>query len=99
MKIEKKLNQKMKELRVTYLKKFSISPHVFSFLFSFASFSNIFVFVFPIEIKMRGVYVGGNERNRECRECFLFFFYLLQYVFLREIKKGGVNMGLVMGKN
>ena len=48
---------------------------------------------------MRGVYVGGNERNRECRECFLFFFYLLQYVFLREIKKGGVNMGLVMGKN
>jgi len=46
------------------------------------------VFVFPIEIKMRGVYVGGNEIKRECRECFLFFFYLLQYVFFkREIKK------------
>jgi len=45
------------------------------------------VFVFPIGIKMRGVYVGGNERKRECREFFSSFFYLLQYVFLREIEK------------
>jgi len=30
---------------------------------------------------MRGVYVGGNERKRECRECFFSFFYLFQYVF------------------
>jgi len=60
----------MKELRVTYLKKIPISPHLFSFLFFFVSFSNIFVFGFPI--KMRGVYVGGNERKRECRECFFF---------------------------
>jgi len=54
----------MEELRVTYLNKISISPHLFSFLF-FLSFSNIFVFVFPTEIKMRGVYVGGNDRIRE----------------------------------
>jgi len=52
----------MKELRVTYLTKFQYLI-TFSLFFSFfASFSNIFVFVFPIEIKMRGVYVGGNER-------------------------------------
>ena len=58
----KKLNQKMKELRETYLTKFQYLI-TFSLFFSFfASFSNIFVFVFPIEIKMRGVYVGGNER-------------------------------------
>jgi len=43
-KIEKKVNEKMKQLRVAYL--------------------NIFVFVFPVEIKMRGVYVGGNARKR-----------------------------------
>jgi len=55
----------MKELRVMYLKKISISPHIFSFIFFFASFSNIFVFIFPIEIKMRGVYMGGNERIRK----------------------------------
>jgi len=48
------------------------SPFLFSFFF--ASFSNIFVFVFPIEVKMRGIYVGGNERKRECRECFLLSF-------------------------
>jgi len=90
----------MKELRVTYLKNFSISPHLLSFLFFFASFSNIFVFVFSIEIKMRGVYVGGNERKRECRECFLLlFFYLLQYVFLKRDKKAGVYVGVVIGKN
>jgi len=80
MKIEKKLNQKMKELRVTYLKTISISPHLFSFFFVFLlPFLNfVCLFVFPIEIKMRGVYVGDNERKRECRECFLlFFFYLL----------------------
>jgi len=67
-------------------KNFNISS---TFLFSFflASFSNIFVFVFPIEIKMRGVYVSGNERKRECGECFLLsFFYLLQYVFFKERK-------------
>ena len=64
----------MKDLRVAYLNKFSISHHLFSFLFSYASFSNIFMFVFPIEIKMRDVYVSGNERKRECRECFLLFF-------------------------
>jgi len=52
--------EKMKELRVTYLKKFPISPHLFLFSFFFASFSNIFVFVFPIKIKIRNVYVGGN---------------------------------------
>ena len=57
----------MEELRVTYLKKkFNISsPFLFSFFL--LPFSNIFVFVFPIEIKMRGVYVGGNERKRENR--------------------------------
>ena len=56
----KKLNQKMKELRETYLTKFQ---YLITFsCFFFASFYNIFVFVFSIEIKMRGVYVGGNER-------------------------------------
>jgi len=54
----------MKELGVTYLKKYSISPHLLSFPFFFASFCNIFVFVFLIEIKMKGVYVGGNKRKR-----------------------------------
>jgi len=68
-----KLNRKMKELGVKYLKKISISSHIFSFFF--ASFSNIFVFVFPIKIKMRGVYVDGNEKELEkYRECFLLFF-------------------------
>jgi len=59
------------------------------------------VFDFPIEIKMRGVYVSGNERKREYRECFLLlFFYLLQYVFfLKRDKKEGVYVGVVMGKN
>ena len=76
----------MKELRVAYLKKVPISPHLFSFFF--ASFSNIFVFVFSIEIKMRGVYVGGNEIKRECRECFLFFSTSFNMLFFkREIKK------------
>jgi len=70
MKIEIKLNQKMKELRVTYFKRFQ---YLLTFSLFFSSFSNIFVFVFPIEIKMRGVYVGGKERKRECREFFFFF--------------------------
>jgi len=60
----------MKELKVTYL---------FSFLFFLASFSNIFVFVLPIKIKMRGVYVGGNERKRDWRECFLLFFFFTSF--------------------
>jgi len=76
---------------VTYLKKISISPHLFSFLFCFC-FLFKFVFVFPIEIKMRGVYVGGNDRKRECRECFLLLFStsfnMFFYVFFeREIKR------------
>jgi len=90
----------MKELRVTYVQKFSISPHLFSFFF--ASFSKIFVFVFPIQIKMRGVFVGGNERKRERRECFLLFFFLPPsiccFFFEREIKKE-VCEGVVMRKN
>jgi len=46
MKIEKKkLNQKMKELRVTYLTIISISSHLFLFFFLFISFSNIFLLV------------------------------------------------------
>jgi len=63
------------------------SPFLFSFFLD--SFSNNFVFVFQIKIKIRGVYLGSNERKRECGECFLFFFiYLLQYCFFeREIKK------------
>jgi len=100
MKIEKKkLNQKMKDLRVTYLKKFSISTHLFSFHFSYASFSNIFVFVFPIEIKMRGVYVVGNERKRECKKCFLLFFSTSLNIFFKRDKKCGVYVRVVMGKN
>ena len=42
---------------------------------------------------MRGVFVGGNERKRECRECFLLFFstsFNMFFFFEREIKKGGV---------
>jgi len=36
--------------------------------------------------------VGGNERKRECRECFLLFFlfYLLQYFFKKRDKREGV---------
>jgi len=73
----------MKELRVTNLKKFQYLL-TFSLFFFYSSFSNIFVFVFPIEIKMRGVYVGGKERKRECRE---FFSTSFNMFFLREIKK------------
>jgi len=63
-----------------YLQKFSISPYLFFFL---ASFSNIFVFVFPIEIKMRGVYVGGNEKELEkYKECFLLFFLPPSMIFV-----------------
>ena len=48
------------------------------------------MFVFPIEIKMRGVYVGGNEKElQKYRECFLLFFLPPSMVvfFLKEIKK------------
>jgi len=56
------------------------SPFLFSFFLLL--FLIFFVFIFPIEIKIRGVCVGGNERKRECRKCFLLFvYYLLQYVF------------------
>jgi len=85
----------MKELRMMYLKKFQYFPTTFSPFFFLVSFSNIFVFVFPIEIKMRAVYVGGNERKRECREYFFlsFFstsfnmFFLCFFFCEREIKK------------
>jgi len=79
----------MKELRVSYLKKILISSHLISFVIS-CFFSNIFMFVFPIEIKMRGVYVGGNEKElQKYRECFLLFFLPPSMVvfFLKEIKK------------
>jgi len=52
----------MKEPRVMHFKKFQYLL-TFSLFFFLASFSNIFVFVFPIEKKMRGVFVGGNERK------------------------------------
>jgi len=53
--------------------------------FFLASFYNIFVFLFFKRDKMRWVCVGGNEREREIIEnLLLFFFYLLQYVFLKE---------------
>jgi len=77
------------------LKIFNISS---PFLFFLASFSNIFVFVFPIEIKMWGVYAGDNERKRECRECFLFFSTSFNF-FLNRDNKGGVYVGVMMGKN
>jgi len=48
---------------------------------------------------MRGVYVGGKERKRECREFFFSFFYLLQICFFKERLKRGVYVGVVMGKN
>jgi len=47
---------------------------------------------------MRGVYVGGNERKREGREYFLFFF-LPPSIFIKRDQKGGVYVGVVMGKN
>ena len=72
MKIAIKLNQKIKELRVTYLKKFQYLL-TFSLFFSFSSITNVSVFIFQIEIKMRCAYVGGKERKRECREFFFFF--------------------------
>ena len=55
------------------------------------------MFVFSIEIKMRGVYVGGNERKRECKECF--FFLPPSICFFKRDKKGGVYVGMVMEKN
>jgi len=56
------------------------------------------VFFFPIEIKMRDIYVGGNERKRECKECFLFFLPPSICFFKRD-QKGGVYVGVVMGKD
>jgi len=66
------------------LKIFNIStPFLLSFFL--ASFSNIFVFVFPIDIKMRDVYVGGNKNKKELENVFFsYFLYLLQYVFFKE---------------
>jgi len=57
------------------------------------------VFVIPIFVKMKGVYVGGNERKRECRECFLLFFLPPSICFFKRDKKGGVCVGVVMEKN
>jgi len=37
---------------------------------------------------MRGVDVGGNERKKECKKCFLFFLPpSIVFFFKREIKK------------
>jgi len=50
---------------------------------------------------MKGVYVGDNERKRECRECFLLFFFSTSFnmfFFERDIKKE-TCVGVVMGKN
>ena len=76
----------MKELRMTYLTKISISPHLFFFLSLLPLL--IFLCFFSREIKMRGAYVGDNERKRECRECFLLLLLSTSFnVFLRDIKK------------
>jgi len=77
----------MKKLRVMYLKKIQYL-FTFSLFFIFSSFSNIFVFIFLIEIKMRGVYMGDNERIREIENVFFLFFLPPSiFFFEREIKK------------
>jgi len=44
--------------------------------------------------------VGGNERKRECRECFLLFFLPPSICFFcKRDKKGGVYVGVVIEKN
>ena len=41
--------------------------------------------------KIRGVYVGGDERKKECKECFFSFFSTsFSIIFLKRDKKGGV---------
>jgi len=90
----------MKELRVMYLKNFQYLLTFSLFILFLLPFSTIFVFVFPIEIKMRGVYMGGNGRKRECKECFLLFFPTsFNVFFLKRDEKGGVYVGVVMGNN
>jgi len=56
------------------------------------------VFVFPIEIKTRGVYVGDNERKRESVKNVFFSTSFNMFLFKRD-QKGGVYVGVVMGKN
>jgi len=74
------------------------SPFLFSFFLAF--FSNIFVFVFPIEIKMRGFFVGGNEKELENYRMFSSLFSTsFNMFFLKRDKKGDVYVGVVMGKN
>ena len=78
----------MKELRVMYLKNFQYLLTFSLFILFLLPFSTIFVFVFPIEIKMRGVYMGDNERIREIENVFFLFFLPPSiFFFEREIKK------------
>jgi len=55
MKVKKKSKEKETNNDVPYASSFFLAPFI------------IFLCFFSREIKMRGVYVGGNERKREGR--------------------------------